>query len=153
MRAREAQANLLLTRLLAPERTTIVLGDMNAVPVLLTRKRWMFSDDQTHAILATGSLADASISFASHRQEKSLAAWATFPANAPVWGLDWVLGSLDLIPQAVSTIGAGASDHRGLHVRYRCLRDGAEIEASRLRHGRICERLRAYDPRCPIAGG
>jgi len=151
--AREDQAALLLNRFLLPGRTTVLAGDMNAVPLSLTRRRWMFSEDRTHAILATGSLADASITLASNRGEKSLAAWATYPADAPVWGFDWVLGSVDLSPQAVSTIGAAASDHRGLYVHYRCLRDDGEIEASRLRHGRLCERLRTYDSSCPLAGG
>jgi endonuclease/exonuclease/phosphatase family metal-dependent hydrolase len=150
MREREAQAAVLLERFLVPERTTLLLGDMNAVPASLTRKRWMFSEDRTHAILATGSLADASVTFASHSGQESLAAWATYPAEAPRWGLDWVLGSLDLAPQAVAAIGTTASDHRGLHVRYRCLQDDAEIEASRLRHGRLCEQLRSYDSTCGL---
>jgi endonuclease/exonuclease/phosphatase family metal-dependent hydrolase len=153
MGAREAQAATLLDRFLAPDRTTVLLGDMNAVPESLTRKRWMFSADRTHAILATGSLADASITFASHHRQKSLAAWATYPADAPVWGFDWVLGSVDLSPQAVATIGVAASDHRGLYVRYRCLRGDAELEASRRWHHRICERLRNYTSNCPLAGG
>jgi endonuclease/exonuclease/phosphatase family metal-dependent hydrolase len=152
MRAREHQAALLLNHLLRPDRTTVLLGDMNAVPLVLTRERRMFSGDRTHAILATGSLADASVTFASHRGERSLAAWATYPADAPVWGLDWVLGSLDLSPQSVAAIGEAASDHRGLFVRYRCLRDAAEIEAARLRHGRLCERLRSHDPQCAAGG-
>jgi endonuclease/exonuclease/phosphatase family metal-dependent hydrolase len=146
MGERESQAALLLARFLVPGRTTVLLGDMNAVPTMLTRRRWMFSDDRTHAILATtGALADASLIFASHLHQKSLAAWATYPADAPVWGLDWVLGSLDLEPEDVAAIGNGASDHRGLYVRYRWLRDDADIAVSRARHGQICERLRAFD--------
>jgi endonuclease/exonuclease/phosphatase family metal-dependent hydrolase len=145
---RETQAALLLGRLLVPDRTTVLLGDMNAVPGALTRGRWMFSSDRTHAILATGTLADASLVLASNRRQKSLAAWATFPAAAPAWGLDWVLGSLDLAPNVVAAIGDSSSDHRGLYVRYRRLRDGAEIAAARALHGRLCERLRAYDSTC-----
>jgi endonuclease/exonuclease/phosphatase family metal-dependent hydrolase len=152
MSGREAQAQQLVTRLLIPGRTTVLLGDMNAVPVFSTGQRWMFSADRTHAILATGSLADASIVFASHCRQKSLAAWATYPAAAPIWGLDWVLASLDLAPQAVAAIGDTASDHRGLYVGYEWLRGDAEVDASRRRHERICERLRAYDSNCAIGG-
>jgi endonuclease/exonuclease/phosphatase family metal-dependent hydrolase len=151
-RQREAQAATLISRFVAPGRTTVLLGDMNAVPTALTRGRWMFSDDRTHAILAMGDLADASISLASRHGQRSLGAWATYPAGAPVWGLDWVLGSLDLGAEEVAAIGDTASDHRGLHVRYRLLRDGTETEASRTRYGRVCERLRAFDSACGFAG-
>ena len=152
IRDREAQAAVLLSRFLAPDRTTVLLGDMNAVPGVLTRKRWMFSDDRTHAILATGGLADASVSLASRRRQRSLAAWATYPAAAPVWGLDWVLGSLDLAPEDVQVIGDAASDHRGLSVRYRWLGDDAEIAAARDRHERVCARLRDFDTSCGPRG-
>lgn len=151
MNARETQARVLAERVVRPGRTTILLGDMNAVPISLTRSRWLFSEDRTHAILALGSLADASILFASNRRQTSLATWATYPAEGPIWGLDWVLGSLDLVPQAVAAIGTTASDHRGLHVRYRCLRDDAEVRALQRRHGEICERFRAYDATCSTA--
>jgi endonuclease/exonuclease/phosphatase family metal-dependent hydrolase len=150
---RESDARLLLERFVRANRTTVLLGDMNAVPISLTRSRPMFSDDRTHAILATGSLADASIMLASHRRQASLAGWATYPADLPIWGLDWVLGSLDLAPEAVAAIGTTASDHRGLYVRYRCLRADDELRALRLRHDQICERFRAYDANCPLAGG
>jgi endonuclease/exonuclease/phosphatase family metal-dependent hydrolase len=143
VREREAQAAVLASRFVAPERTTVLLGDMNAVPSVLTRRRWLFSDDRTHAILATGGLADASLSLASRRRQQSLASWATFPAGAPVWGLDWVLGSLDLAPEDATVIGESASDHRGLYVRYRRLRDDREITAARARHARGCAQLRA----------
>jgi endonuclease/exonuclease/phosphatase family metal-dependent hydrolase len=148
IREREAQAAVLLARFVARDRTTVLLGDMNAVPGVLTRNRWMFSDDRTHAILATGGLADASVSLASRRRQRSLGAWATYPAAAPVWGLDWVLGSLDLAPEDVQVIGDAASDHRGLSVRYRWLGDDAEIAAARDRHERVCARLRDFDTRC-----
>jgi endonuclease/exonuclease/phosphatase family metal-dependent hydrolase len=147
-REREAQADVLLSQVLRPDRTTVLLGDMNAVPTALTSRRWMFSDDRTHAILATGGLADACISLASLRGQRSLAAWATYPADAPVWGLDWVLGSLDLAPVDAAAIGDTASDHRGLAVRYRWLTDDAAIAAARRRHGSVCERLRAFDTAC-----
>jgi endonuclease/exonuclease/phosphatase family metal-dependent hydrolase len=148
---RESQAERLLGSL-APARSTVVLGDMNAVPGALTRNRRWFSRDRTHAILATGTLADASLVFASRQGQRSLAAWATYPAAAPAWGLDWVLASLDLSPQAVAAVGDAASDHRGLYVRYRRLGEGAELAAARTRHGRICERLRAYDADCRRRG-
>ena len=153
IREREAQAAALASRFVAPDRTTVLLGDMNAVPTVLTRGRWLFSDDRTHAILATGGLADASLSLASRLRQQSLATWATYPASAPVWGLDWVLGSVDLAPQDATVIGDGASDHRGLYVRYRRLRDVAEIAAARARHGQVCERFRAYDSACGAVGG
>jgi endonuclease/exonuclease/phosphatase family metal-dependent hydrolase len=147
-RVREAQADVLLSQVLRPDRTTVLLGDMNAVPTALTSRRWMFSDDRTHAILATGGLADACISLASLRGQKSLAAWATYPADAPIWGLDWVLGSLDLAPVDAAAVGDTASDHRGLAVRYRWLTDDAAIAAARRRHGSVCERLRAFETAC-----
>lgn len=152
MRARETQAAALRARLVAPG-TTVLLGDMNAVPGALTHGRWMFANDRTHSILATGGLADASILFASRHRDPSLRRWATFPAEAPVWGLDWVLGSLDLAPQAVTTIGAAASDHRGLYVRYRHLVNDTEIQASHVRHHSIGEELRAYDSACTSKNG
>jgi endonuclease/exonuclease/phosphatase family metal-dependent hydrolase len=151
-REREAQASALLSQVLRPDRTTVLLGDMNAVPTPLTSGRWMFSDDRTHAILATGGLADACISLASLRGQRSLAAWATYPADAPVWGLDWVLGSLDLAPEDAATIGGTASDHRGLAVLYRWLTDDAAIAGARRRHGSVCERLRAFDDACGPRG-
>jgi endonuclease/exonuclease/phosphatase family metal-dependent hydrolase len=151
-REREAQASVLLSQVLRPDRTTVLLGDMNAVPTSLTSRRWMFSDDRTHAILATGGLADACISLASLRGQRSLAAWATYPADAPVWGLDWVLGSPDLAPEDAAAIGGTASDHRGLAVRYRWLADDAAIAAARRRYGSVCERLRAFDVACGPRG-
>jgi endonuclease/exonuclease/phosphatase family metal-dependent hydrolase len=47
---REAQAAHLVHRLVDPHRTTVMLGDMNAVPSALTRHRPFFSADRTHAI-------------------------------------------------------------------------------------------------------
>ena len=151
-REREAQASVLLSQVLRSDRTTVLRGDMNAVPTSLTSRRWMFSDDRTHAILATGELADACISLASLRGQRSLAAWATYPADAPVWGLDWVLGSLDLAPEDAAAIGGTASDHRGLAVRYRWLTDDAAIAGARRRYGSVCERLRAFDAACGPRG-
>jgi hypothetical protein len=69
-----------------------------------------------------------------------------------VWGLDWVLGSLDLAPEDVQVIGDAASDHRGLSVRYRWLGDDAEIAAARGRHELVCARLRAFDTTCGPRG-
>jgi endonuclease/exonuclease/phosphatase family metal-dependent hydrolase len=148
LRERETQAATLRSRFLTPDRTTVLLGDMNAVPTVLTRGRWMFSDDRTHAILATGGLADASLSLASRRRQRSLVAWATYPAAAPVWGLDWVLGTTDLAPEDALVFGDSASDHRGLWVRYRWLREDSEIAAARAWYGLVSARLRAFDAAC-----
>jgi hypothetical protein len=63
-----------------------------------------------------------------------------------------VLASLDLAPEEAVAIGDAASDHRGLYVRYRWLRDDAEIEAARARHELVCARLRAFDATCSPRG-
>lgn len=45
---REAQAAHLLKRFVDPQRTTVVLGDFNAVPTEMTQRRAFFSADRTH---------------------------------------------------------------------------------------------------------
>jgi endonuclease/exonuclease/phosphatase family metal-dependent hydrolase len=111
-RDREAQAARLVNHLVDGSHSTIVLGDMNAVPAPLVRP--FFATDRTAAILTRGPLADARAALAA----ESAAGWPTFPADAPRWPLDWVLGTSDLVPTLVKTIGDHESDHRGLYVQF-----------------------------------
>jgi endonuclease/exonuclease/phosphatase family metal-dependent hydrolase len=115
---REAQAAHLMRRFVRAGRTTILLGDVNAVPIDMTGGRRFFAHDRTHAILTSGSLFDARGWYATLHGVASLAAWATFPAAHPLWPLDAVLASQDLAPMRVDVIGDTASDHRGLAVQY-----------------------------------
>ena len=125
-RDREAQAARLVNHLVDGARSTIVLGDMNAVPAPLVRP--LFATDRTAAILTRGPLADARAAFAA----ESASGWPTFPADAPRWPLDWVLGTSDLVPTLVKTIGDDESDHRGLYVQF----DWADTSPAELvRHG------------------
>jgi endonuclease/exonuclease/phosphatase family metal-dependent hydrolase len=110
---REAQAAHLRQRLVQPGRSTIVLGDMNAVPAA-PGPGWRAAD-RTHAMLTGGLLVEAR----GARGIASLASMATFPAGAPRWPLDWVLASGDLDPIDLRVIGERESDHRGLYVHYR----------------------------------
>lgn len=143
---REAQAVHLLRRL-RPGRTSVVLGDLNAVPAALTRARYPFRDDLTHDLLTSGALVDARLVLAGREGRPDLAPWATFPAAAPVWPLDAALGTLDLSPLEAHPIGGGASDHLGLAVTY-----GRSDEAGRARaaawQARVQERQRAHVLRC-----
>jgi endonuclease/exonuclease/phosphatase family metal-dependent hydrolase len=125
---REAQAAHLRHRLVDPGRTTVVLGDMNALPGV-SQGDDPARGERTHSILASSGLADARILAASRHGQDTLAEWATYPATRPAKGLDWVLASRDLLPEEVKAIGALQSDHRGLFVRYTLL-DG---EAGRVR--------------------
>jgi endonuclease/exonuclease/phosphatase family metal-dependent hydrolase len=109
---REAQAARLVNHLVDGSRSTVVLGDMNAVPAPLVRP--FFATDRTAAILTRGPLADARTAFGAGTAPR----WPTFPAAAPRWPLDWVLGTSDLVPALVKTIGDRESDHRGLYVRF-----------------------------------
>lgn len=118
VRERQAQAAHLLHRLVEPGRTTVVLGDMNAVPAALARAARWLGADTTHDILLAGPLADARLVLAAAARLDALAAWPTFPAARPRWPLDRVLASPELVPRAVRTIGAAASDHLGLFVEY-----------------------------------
>ena len=113
---REAQAAHLLERFVDRSRTTILLGDMNAVPAPLARP--LFETDRTAAILAGGALVDARAVYGARVNEASAGRWATFPADRPRWPLDWVLGSPDLVPALVTTVGERESDHRGLYVKF-----------------------------------
>ena len=116
---REAQAALLLERhLRSAAGTTLLLGDMNAVPTAMTRQRPHFAADRTHDVLAGGALLDARVVAAARLGELDLARWATFPAEHPLWPLDGAFATPDLTPVEVSTLGEAESDHRGLLVRY-----------------------------------
>jgi hypothetical protein len=65
-------------------------------------------------ILTSVSLADARATYAAMHGLDSVSGWATYPAEAPVWPLDAVLASADLLPEQIAVIGWSASDHRGL---------------------------------------
>lgn len=144
---RERQASALLKGVVRPERTTVLLGDINAVPTTLTAGRWYFAADRTHDLLNSGPLADARVLRAAILARRDLGAWATYPAEAPRWPLDAVFASTDLWPERIAAIGGkGHSDHRGLYARYRWI--GADPAASIL-HARIkrnqAARLQACD--------
>lgn len=151
MAEREAQAAHLLRRFVRADRTTLVLGDINAVPTVLTQGRTYFAADRTHDILTSGTLADARILHAAQRGLADLREWDTYPANAPAWPLDIVLGSLDLSPDTVTTVGTMQSDHRGLAVQYRVSSDRAVIAAQRARHDAIRREQFAQILRCDVA--
>lgn len=112
---REAQASRLVDRFVDRARSTILLGDMNAVPASAVRP--FFSTDRTGAILTRGLLADARTLFAA-AAGAGASLWPTFPAESPRWPLDWILGTSDLVPTFVKTIGERESDHRGLFVQF-----------------------------------
>ena len=111
---RERQAMHLLHRFVDPSRSTIVLGDLNAVATSLAGRRRFFRAERTLDILTSVSLADTRATYASRRAPDSAQEWATYPAEAPVLPLDAVLASADLVPEEVAVIGRLASDHRGL---------------------------------------
>ena len=91
-----------------------------------------------------GVLADARLLYAATHDLASLAPWATFPARAPRWPLDWVLATTDLAPLAVGTIGGSASDHRGLAAAYGFVDDAAMLAGHRaLGCGGVVRPLRA----------
>ena len=149
---REAQAAHLLRRFVDPQRTTIVLGDVNAVPTIMTHTRAFFAADRTHDILTSGTLADARVLYDSFRGRSDFRVWATYPAQAPVWPLDAALGSLDLTPLDVRVLDAVYSDHRGLYVQYRLTDDPAVIAAQRTRHNAIRRRQLAQLLDCDLVG-
>jgi endonuclease/exonuclease/phosphatase family metal-dependent hydrolase len=126
---REAQAEHLVERFVDRSRTTVLLGDMNAVPAPLVRP--LFPDDRTAAILTGGALTDVRASYAASGASVPEGGFATFPSNRPLWPLDWVLASADLVPERVATIGDRESDHRGLYVKFARSRPAAEPEQLR----------------------
>jgi endonuclease/exonuclease/phosphatase family metal-dependent hydrolase len=147
MAEREAQAAHLLRRLVEPGRPTVVLGDMNAVPFVMTRLRRFFRDDRTHDLLGAGVLADTRLVYAAMHDVATLADWATFPAAAPSWPLDWALATPELAPLAIRTIGGAASDHRGLVVAYGLVTDPAMLAG----HRALCEGIRTALESCAPA--
>jgi len=151
MEEREAQAAHIVRRFVRADRTTLLLGDINAVPTVLTQGRAYFAADRTHDILTSGALADARVLYAAQRGIGDLRQWATYPADIPVWPLDAILGSLDLLPESVATVGATESDHRGLAVRYRLSNDRTLLATQRVRHDAIRREQFAQILRCDIA--
>lgn len=147
---REAQAAHLLRRLVDPRATTVVLGDTNAVPTVMTYARTFFAADRTHDILTSGALADARVLYASRIGRSDFSRWATYPAAKPVWPLDAALGSLDLLPFDVKVLESRDSDHHGLYVAYRLTQEAAEIAAQRARHDAIRRRQLAQIVRCDL---
>ncbi|MCO5167410.1 MAG: endonuclease/exonuclease/phosphatase family protein [Planctomycetes bacterium] len=142
---REAQAAHIL-RHVAPDRTTVLLGDFNAVPTRLTLGRRFFRDDLTHDLLTSGGLADARLVVAAREEAGDLTRWSTFPADVPEWPLDGVLGSLDLLPARAEVVGTTESDHRGLVVDYHPA--GDEAGALRSWHDAVRRRQVAHIEGC-----
>jgi len=128
---RERQAAELRQRFVRPGRTTVLLGDMNAVAAAAQHKRWFVDDDRSHDILTAGKLQDARVVLAARAGLGDLSSWATYPAALPAWALDGAFASPELLPESAHAIGDPASsDHRGLLVRYRWLSpDMAAIQA------------------------
>lgn len=147
---REAQAAHLVRRFVDPARTTVVLGDFNAVPTVMTHERAFLAADRTHDILTSGALADARVLYAARAGTRDFSAWATYPASGPVWPLDGVLGSLDLLPADVRVVESPHSDHHGFYVEYRLLRDAASIADQRARHDAIRRRQLARIIDCDL---
>ncbi len=111
---RERQATHLVRRFIDPARSTIVLGDLNAVDASLAGQRRYFRAERTVEILTSDSLADARTTYAAVHAAGSRDDWATYPAEAPALPLDAVLASADLVPEEIAVVGHSASDHRGL---------------------------------------
>jgi endonuclease/exonuclease/phosphatase family metal-dependent hydrolase len=147
--AREAQAMHLLHRFVDPSHTTVLLGDLNAVTTSLTGRRRFFREERTLDILTSSTLADARTSNAAMHELRSEDRWATYPAASPLWPLDAVLASADLMPAEVTVIGTTASDHRGLAARLIPLEDAGQLARSRERHELLrsaqLERIRSCD--------
>jgi endonuclease/exonuclease/phosphatase family metal-dependent hydrolase len=149
--AREAQAMHLLHRFVDPARTTVLLGDLNAVTTSLTGKRRFFRDERTLDILTSATLADARASYAATHELRSQDRWATYPAASPLWPLDAVLASADLLPAEVSVIGRTASDHRGLAARLIPLEDSEQLARYRERHDLLRSAQLARIRQCDLA--
>lgn len=149
---REAQASHLLRRLVDPARSTVVLGDINAVPANMTRARRFFASDRTHDILTSGSLADVRVLHDARLGRDDFSVWATYPALAPVLALDTAFASLDLVPHEARVMELLDTDHRGFAVTYRLTRDARLIAAQRARHDAIRRRQLAQILACDSAG-
>lgn len=149
---REAQAVRLVRQHVTPGTTTVLLGDLNAVPAHLTLGRRLFGDDLTHDLLTSGPLVDARVVLAARDGEATMARWATFPVDAPVWPLDGALATADLVPVDARPIGDDASDHLGLAATFRFA--GAPVrEAYRAWHDAVRARQLDRIDRCAFDGG
>lgn len=118
LKQREVQAAEILRGFVRPGVSTVLLGDINAVPSVMTAARGPFAADRTHDILTSGKLVDARVHVAARNGAKDLSAWSTYPAGEPEWPLDGVFATADLLPQALRVVGTDESDHRGLLVSY-----------------------------------
>ena len=147
---REAQAAHLLHRFVTPGRTTILAGDVNAVPSVLTAGRRFFADDRTHDVLTSGGLVDARLAWAARQGTTNLAPWATFPADAPRWPLDAVLATPELLVDGVTVVGATASDHQGMVVDFALADDPAVVAEARARHDAMRRRQLARIVDCDL---
>lgn len=118
LKQREVQAAEILQGYVRPGVSTVLLGDINAVPTAMTANRGPFAADRTHDILTSGGLVDARVRIAALKGSKDLSAWSTYPALEPEWPLDGIFATADLVPRAVQVVGADESDHRGLLASY-----------------------------------
>jgi endonuclease/exonuclease/phosphatase family metal-dependent hydrolase len=152
---REAQAAHALRRFVTPGRTTVIAGDMNAVPRAYPHFGFAFANDWTHDVLSSHHLADARYAFMASRGLEDLRAFATFPSARPQWPLDHIYGTADLLVEDVRVLPGKSSDHRGLFARYELLEEGprrAQMERAQgaLRRAHL-ERFLACDLRGPPA--
>jgi endonuclease/exonuclease/phosphatase family metal-dependent hydrolase len=152
--AREAQAMHLLHRFVDAERTTILLGDLNAVATSLTGGRRWFRSERTLDVLTSRSLSDVRTTYAPLHgldPRDSMARWSTYPADQPLWPLDAVLASADLLPAEVAVIGTTASDHRGLAARLIPIEEAEALASHRAHLGLIRREQLDRIRRCDLA--
>lgn len=147
--ARETQAAHLVRRFVDSERPTVLLGDMNAVTAGETRSRRYFRTDRTHDLLSAGALLDARVVVAARRGASGLDAWATFPADAPEWGLDHVFASPTLVPDEVEVLGTTESDHLGLLATF-ARADAGHVAAGRALQATLAQRRQAHAETCAV---
>lgn len=129
---REAEAAHLVARFVDPERPTLVLGDVNAVPAHRTATRAYFRTDRTHDIL-TSTLVDARMVVAARAGARDLGPWATWPADRPRWSLDAALATPHLVVDRFETVGGTESDHLGLLATF-ARADARGLEGGRALH-------------------
>lgn len=118
LKQREVQAAEILRGYVRPGVSTVLLGDVNAVPSVMTAARGPFAADRTHDILTSGKLVDARVRIAARSGAGDLSAWSTYPSREPDWPLDGIFATAELLPQTVRVVGGDESDHRGLLVCY-----------------------------------
>jgi endonuclease/exonuclease/phosphatase family metal-dependent hydrolase len=114
---REYQAQLLARRYRAIDGPTILMGDMNAVPVTMVHERLFHRCDRTHRRLLDSTLMDSALAVATVTRAPSLARFATYPAGNPRWPLDWIFVSPHLRPIQLVTLATDDSDHAGVFAR------------------------------------